>query len=226
MRQVMHSIRQSGIMLIEALIGLLLFSIGLIALMGLQANALATMGESKYRAEASFVTDGLIADMRADTAYVAAYNRVNPTRMDFPLLASGGNANPYTMTASSSALTDPDSGHPPVPSTTASVPMKGLALNLAQKTLAENQARAAYKFQHAVLDLPGGQKPVVEIIPCKKSAPDARCPDVVDSASPLNVEDYGAIVHITLEWRMPNAPANSKMRKHETWAYVLAENFQ
>lgn len=225
MRLNRRTMAQSGIMLIEALIGLLLFSIGLIALMGLQANALATMGESKYRAEASFVADGIVADMRADAAYVAAYNRVNPTRMDFPLSVVG-NANPYIMGTSSGVLPDPDSGSPPVPSTNASTPMRGLAMSQAQQVLATNQTRAAYKFQHAVLDLPGGEKPVVVIIPCKKSAPDARCPAVVDSASPLNVEDYGAIVHITLEWRMPNAPANSKLRKHETWAYVLAENFQ
>ena len=104
--------------------------------------------------------------------------------------------------------------------------MKGLSATTAMQTLAANQARSAYKFQHAALDLPGGKAPTVEIIVCKKSAPDARCPSVVDSSSPLNIEDYGAIVHITMEWRMPNAPADSKFRKHETWAYILAENFQ
>ena len=223
--RVIRQDNQSGIMLIEALIGLLLFSIGIIALMGLQANALATMGESKYRASASFVADSLIADMRADAAYVAAYNRVNPTRLDFPLVG-GANPSPYVMTSSSSVLTDPDNGAPPTPQSTAGVLMKGLSAATAQQTLLANQTRAAYKFQHAALDLPGGKEPTVDIIVCKKSAPDARCPNAVDSTSPLNVEDYGAIVHITLEWRMPNAPVDSKFRKHETWAYILAENFQ
>ena len=220
----MRMTRQSGIMLIEALIGLLLFSIGIIALMGLQANALATMGESKYRASASFVADSLIADMQADVAYVAAYNRVNPTRLDFPFANSDNS--PYVMDSSSAVRSDPDDGEPPTPSTTAGVLMKGLSATTAMETLAANQARSAYKFQHAALDLPGGKAPTVEIIVCKKSAPDARCPSVVDSSSPLNIEDYGAIVHITMEWRMPNAPADSKFRKHETWAYILAENFQ
>jgi len=54
---------QQGVMLIEALIGILIFSLGILAIMGLQAAAIRNTIEAKYRTEASFLTNRLIADM-------------------------------------------------------------------------------------------------------------------------------------------------------------------
>jgi len=54
---------QQGVMLIEALIGILIFSLGILAIMGLQAAAIKNTIEAKYRTEASFLTNRLIADM-------------------------------------------------------------------------------------------------------------------------------------------------------------------
>lgn len=54
---------QQGVMLIEALIGILIFSLGILAIMGLQAFSIKNTIEAKYRTEASFLTNQIIADM-------------------------------------------------------------------------------------------------------------------------------------------------------------------
>ena len=90
--------QQSGVMLLEALIGVLLFSVGLIAMMGLQANALATVNETKFRGEAAFIAEQFISDMRNDAAYA---NTVDPAANPpiFPAATTAGTS-PYTLTAS------------------------------------------------------------------------------------------------------------------------------
>ena len=90
--------QQSGVMLLEALIGVLLFSVGLIAMMGLQANALATVNETKFRGEAAFIAEQFISDMRNDAAYA---NTVDPAASPplFPA-ATLAETSPYTINAS------------------------------------------------------------------------------------------------------------------------------
>jgi len=50
-------------MLLEALIAILIFSIGILAIVGMQATALQDLGEAKYRTEASFLANQVIAEM-------------------------------------------------------------------------------------------------------------------------------------------------------------------
>lgn len=57
---------QSGVMLLEVLIALLIFAIGVLGLIGMQAVSIKLTGESKYRAEASMFADQLINQMWAD----------------------------------------------------------------------------------------------------------------------------------------------------------------
>jgi len=57
---------QAGAMLLEALIALLLFAIGVIGLVAMQANATRLAAESKYRAEAATYADQIISQMWAD----------------------------------------------------------------------------------------------------------------------------------------------------------------
>ncbi|MCU0869360.1 MAG: hypothetical protein MUF30_07100 [Burkholderiales bacterium] len=52
--------RQRGVMLIEALLGILIFSLGIMALIGLQAQSIRNSSEAKYRADASFLADQII----------------------------------------------------------------------------------------------------------------------------------------------------------------------
>lgn len=59
---------QQGSMLLEALISILIFSIGILAIVGLQANAIKMSGDAKYRSDASLLADQYIASMWASVA--------------------------------------------------------------------------------------------------------------------------------------------------------------
>jgi len=58
--------KQSGSVLLEALIAFLLFSMGVVGLMGLQTAALTDAAQSKYRMDAGFLTNQVISSMWAD----------------------------------------------------------------------------------------------------------------------------------------------------------------
>lgn len=62
--------RQKGVMLIEALIGILIFSCGILALMGLQAMAIKNNIEAKYRTDASFLANQIIGTMWTECGVV------------------------------------------------------------------------------------------------------------------------------------------------------------
>jgi type IV pilus assembly protein PilV len=57
---------QSGLILIEALVAILIFTIGVIALMGVQAVAIRNTADSKVRMDAEFFADQLLAEMVVD----------------------------------------------------------------------------------------------------------------------------------------------------------------
>ncbi len=60
-------------MLLEALIGILIFSIGILALLGMQAIAMRATVDSKYRSEASFLANEIIGQMWVDRDNLANY---------------------------------------------------------------------------------------------------------------------------------------------------------
>lgn len=64
---------QGGIALLEALLGILIFSIGILAVVGMQAVAIKTVAESKYRMDASFLVNEVIGDMWANRPNLAQY---------------------------------------------------------------------------------------------------------------------------------------------------------
>ena len=57
---------QQGSVLIEALISVLIFSMGILALVGLQTAMLKNTSDSKFRAEASFIAQQRLGEMWAD----------------------------------------------------------------------------------------------------------------------------------------------------------------
>ena len=69
---------QRGMLLIEGLIAILVFSLGVLAMVGMQAQSIAHTSQAKYRVDAAFLANKLIAQMWADTPA----NR--------PLYATGG----------------------------------------------------------------------------------------------------------------------------------------
>ena len=58
--------RQSGAYLLEALIGILIFSLGVLGIVGLQAASLRTSSDAGLRAEAVFAANQLVGQMWAD----------------------------------------------------------------------------------------------------------------------------------------------------------------
>ena len=65
--------KQKGSMLLEALIAILIFSMGILALMGMQATAINTVSESKYRSDAGFLANRILGQIWADRANLASY---------------------------------------------------------------------------------------------------------------------------------------------------------
>lgn len=75
MKPLQHSIsKQGGVMLIEALIGLLIFMLGILALIGMQGIAMQYTIDAKFRSEASFLTNQIIGTMWVDRANISAYD--------------------------------------------------------------------------------------------------------------------------------------------------------
>jgi type IV pilus assembly protein PilV len=71
---------QAGVMLIEALVAILLFTLGIVAVMGLQANSIVQVSQAKYRTDASYLANQIIDQMWVDQANISTY------------LSTGGNA--------------------------------------------------------------------------------------------------------------------------------------
>lgn len=65
--------QQRGVMLLEALIGLLIFSVGILAMLGMQATAMRATIDAKYRSEAGFLANEIVGGMWANRANLAAY---------------------------------------------------------------------------------------------------------------------------------------------------------
>jgi type IV pilus assembly protein PilV len=72
-RRPLRAARQAGVMLLEALIALLIFSLGILAIVGMQATAIQDLGEAKYRSDAAFLANQVIADMWSNSPQLNTY---------------------------------------------------------------------------------------------------------------------------------------------------------
>ena len=66
-------VKQSGVMLLEALIALLIFSVGILAMIGMQAISIKNTASATYRSDASYLASQIIGQMWADQANLASY---------------------------------------------------------------------------------------------------------------------------------------------------------
>lgn len=69
--------QQHGIVLLETLIGLFIFLVGILGLAGLFALSMQNASEAQYRAEAAFLAHSMIAEMRVANASTRATDYVN-----------------------------------------------------------------------------------------------------------------------------------------------------
>jgi type IV pilus assembly protein PilV len=65
--------RERGVMLLEALIAILIFSVGILAIVGMQSVAIKNVVEGKTRSDAGFLADEIIAKMWNDTVNIGSY---------------------------------------------------------------------------------------------------------------------------------------------------------
>jgi type IV pilus assembly protein PilV len=71
-RQVGKSLQQ-GVMLIEALVAILLFSVGVVAVMGMQAVSIEQVSQAKYRTDASYLANQIVGVMWTDIPHLSNY---------------------------------------------------------------------------------------------------------------------------------------------------------
>ncbi len=68
---------QEGVAMVEAMVAILIFSMGILAIVGLQAAMVKNTSESKYRADASYIAQQRIGAMWADQANLNTYIEAN-----------------------------------------------------------------------------------------------------------------------------------------------------
>lgn len=78
---------QQGAVLLEAMIAILIFSMGVLAVVGLQAAMIKNTADSKYRADASYIAQQRIGQMWSDPDNLASYVEANT---DISALLPGG----------------------------------------------------------------------------------------------------------------------------------------
>lgn len=64
---------QQGVVLLEAMIAILIFSIGVLSVVGLQAAMIKNTSESKFRADANYIAQQRIGQMWADPDNLVNY---------------------------------------------------------------------------------------------------------------------------------------------------------
>jgi type IV pilus modification protein PilV len=94
--------KQRGVFLIEALIGILIFSIGILALVAIQASAISAQSDAQYRMEAAKRAEQITSQMWLNV------DRTNPASIATSLNAfqhqPGGSACAFSGTASTNTF--------------------------------------------------------------------------------------------------------------------------
>ena len=91
---------QQGVVLLEALIAILIFSMGVLAIVGLQAAMIKNITDSESRTDASYIAQQRIGLMWTDTANLASYVQASSAIPDLPggTMATTQSGNQYTVT--------------------------------------------------------------------------------------------------------------------------------
>lgn len=101
------AVHARGVVLIEILVAVVLFSIGVLGLIGLQIASMKNVGESQYRVEAAMLANSLAAQMRTSPAASRASDFASPAGSRYATWASsvtstlpGADATPPTVDTS------------------------------------------------------------------------------------------------------------------------------
>jgi type IV pilus assembly protein PilV len=107
--------KQEGVMLLEALIGILIFSLGVLALVAMQAVSVSSVSNSRYRTEAAFLANDILGSAWVDRG---ACPPATPACVPVPNLDNyrypGGSASPLSAWSQKVQATLPGSDvYPP-----------------------------------------------------------------------------------------------------------------
>lgn len=96
---------QGGSTLLEALVAILIFSMGVLALVSLQAVSIKNSIDAKYRADASYLANQIIAQMWVDRGNIDNYGHYQTGAVCAPFTGSAsGNANVTAWVAQVASL--------------------------------------------------------------------------------------------------------------------------
>jgi type IV pilus assembly protein PilV len=129
---------QSGSMILEALISLLIFSMGILAIVGLQAASVSASTEARYRTEASMLANQLIGQMWVSNRTSAVLQAYSSTAAYTAWLASVAATLPGVATNPPTISVVPNVG----PNTTSSV----VTVTIFWKAPSEPAANPAHQF--------------------------------------------------------------------------------
>jgi len=122
---------QSGIMLLEALIAILIFSVGILGIVGMQASTIKASRDAKYRADASLLANELVGQMSISARDGATLqSRFQTGQADYALWATRvAAALPGALVNAPTVVVDPGLVGPPQTSSTVTVTVRWQAPN-------------------------------------------------------------------------------------------------
>jgi len=120
---------QQGAVLLEALIAFLIFSMGLLGVIGLQATAINNTLDARYRSDAAFLANQVIAQIWADADSTVSPAIIKTTYACNPCKTNNGNVNTQAW------VTQIQSGFLPGVTNAANQPVIAIAGNQVTVTL-------------------------------------------------------------------------------------------
>lgn len=97
--------RQQGVVLIEAIVGIVIFLIGILAMIALQAVAISAQNDAQYRVEAANMANRILSEISVNVA--RTNNGVTPASLDaFAHQPDGTNCNFSGSASTQAAVTD------------------------------------------------------------------------------------------------------------------------
>ena len=99
---------QNGSVILEAMIAILVFSIGILSLVGMQATAISTVADSKYRSTAGFLADQMVGAIWANREVANTSNSITaiPDTGFCTPLPCGGTATPNATALAAAWVTN------------------------------------------------------------------------------------------------------------------------
>lgn len=152
--------QQQGVMLLEAIIGLLIFAVGALAMLALQASAIAVQSDAQYRIEAANFAQRMLGEIVLNVdrtnngtiaASLAAFAHQTVTSPTDNCSFSGGASNHAAVTAWATALhTTPATRLPGTTSSMLQITVDTATFNEVEITICWQGAEDKAKRRHVL----------------------------------------------------------------------------